>query len=433
VAEGRIRLGRAVQLRWGRALSWALYDFANTIYSAIVVSFAIALHVKEFTGVERYTFAVSAASMAASGLFVPFAGELSDRTGHAKGYLLALTLVCCACCAAIGAAPWAPLILLLYFVANFSYNASLTFYDSLLPVVAPPDHAGRVSGLGVGMGYAGVAVALPLAMLARELYRRTNPAHELAVLFPLAGALFLLGSIPLFLFVPGRPGRRRAASRTGLGRLALRRTLLTLRLLPRHRSVLFFLLGNFFCVDAVNATIFGYAPYLANVFGLGRRAIMLWLIPFSLCAFALGVAGGRLSDRFGARPTMMAACGCFMAATLVCGLTRSLAVFFTAFILLGGFGLSNVWVAGRKLLLTLVPAGQVGKYFGLYNVGHKLSMMGMVLFGILADLRIGGSAAGGYRAGLLVQLVSMGVGLALIGSVGVPGARGAARGQGGRG
>jgi len=296
VAEGRIRLGRAVQLRWGRALSWALYDFANTIYSAIVVSFAIALHVKEFTGVERYTFAVSAASMAASGLFVPFAGELSDRTGHAKGYLLALTL---------------PLILLLYFVANFSYNASLTFYDSLLPVVAPPDHAGRVSGLGVGMGYAGVAVALPLAMLARELYRRTNPAHELAVLFPLAGALFLLGSIPLFLFVPGRPGRRRAASRTGLGRLALRRTLLTLRLLPRHRSVLFFLLGNFFCVDAVNATIFGYAPYLANVFGLGRRAIMLWLIPFSLCAFALGVAGGRLSDRFGARPTMMAACGCF--------------------------------------------------------------------------------------------------------------------------
>jgi len=92
-----------------------------------------------------------------------------------------------------------------------------------------------------------------------------------------------------------------------------------------------------------------------------------------------------------------------------------------------------VWVAGRKLLLTLVPAGQVGKYFGLYNVGHKLSMMGMVLFGILADLRIGGSAAGGYRAGLLVQLVSMGVGLALIGSVEVPGARGAARGEGGRG
>ena len=63
-------------LRWGRVLAWAFYDFANTIYSALVVSFGIALHVKELTGVEKYTFLTSALSLLASGLFVPFAGEM---------------------------------------------------------------------------------------------------------------------------------------------------------------------------------------------------------------------------------------------------------------------------------------------------------------------------------------------------------------------
>ena len=105
---------------WPRALTWAMYDFANTIYSAVVVSFAITLHVKEYTGVEKYTFIVMAASLLVSGAVIPFAGELADRTGRAKRYLLVITLVCCASCALISAAVWAWLILLLFFV-NLRY------------------------------------------------------------------------------------------------------------------------------------------------------------------------------------------------------------------------------------------------------------------------------------------------------------------------
>ena len=409
--------GPPPRIHWPRALSWALYDLANTIYSAIVVSFAITLHVKEFTGVEKYTFIAMAASMVVSGLFVPFAGELADRTGRSKQYLMYFTVACCACCVAISGAPWWPLILLLYLVANFCYNSSLAFYDSLLPVVAPPERTGLISGLGVGLGYAGIAFALPVALAALKLYRKTNPVHELTPMFALAGVLFLLGSIPLFLLVPERRSTKRLPAGGRVTRLAWTRTLVTLRALPRHRNMLMFLLGNFFCVDAVNATIIGYAPYVENVFRLPRERIMLWMIPFGLCALCLGVLGGRLSDRFGSRRVMMSACVCFMAASFICGVARSTTLFFTAFLVFGGYGLSTVWVAGRKMLLGLAPPGQVGKYFGLYNVGHKLSMIGMVLFGVLADMRIGESQGGGYRAGLLVQLVCMAVGLVLISKV----------------
>jgi len=402
------------RIQWRRALSWAVYDLANTIYSAIVVSFAIALHVKEFTGVERFTFLTSSASMLASGFFVPFAGALADRTGHSKRYLIVFTVVCVLFCAAIGGALWAPAILFCYFMANFTYNASLTFYDSLLPVVAPRQRIGLVSGLGVGLGYGGVALAMPAAIGVLYLYRGWAPAHELRPLFPLAAALFLAFSLPLFLLVPERRVRETSLGTRRLVALAFSRTMVTIRALPRHKNMLLFLLGNFLCVDAVNATIFCFATYIENVLGVSRPIIMLWTIVFSLSAFGMGVLGGWLSDRFGSRRIMLSAGLSFTAAVVVCAAFVSPWVFFPSFVLLGGYGLANTWVAGRKMLLSLAPAAQIGKYFGLYNVGHKLSIIGTLLFGLLADLEIPWAHAGGYRAGLLVQSVSMAAGILLI-------------------
>lgn len=191
-------------LEWKKVLSWAVYDSANTIYSAVVMTLAIALHVKEFTGVEKWTFLASSSSMLISGFFIPFLGEMADRTGRAKRYLVIFTVLCCACCAGISWTLRAPLILLLYFCANFFYNSSLAVYDSLLPVVAPREKFGLVSGLGVGLGYAGVAVAVPLAMMLLDFYRQFEPVHEFRFHFLLAAVLFLLLSVPLFLFVPER-------------------------------------------------------------------------------------------------------------------------------------------------------------------------------------------------------------------------------------
>jgi len=413
VAPAR-RRGEPDTILWRRAVSWALYDFANTIYSAIVVSWAVTLHVKEFTGVEKYTFLTMALSQAASGVLLPVAGELTDRTGRAKRCLLVLTLLACGACAAISAAPSAWLILCLFALANFCYNASLTFYDCLLPTLAPRERMGLVSGLGVSLGYVGVAVALPIGILARSIYARAGHPHELTPVFAVAGVLFLVFSLPLFLWVPEKPASKRTRPGTPLVRLAFRRVFVTLRLLPRHKPVLLFLLGNFLCVDALNTGIVAYAPYVVNVFGLDKAQAAKWMIPFTLCAAALGFLGGKLADVFGGRKTMLSAGICVAAALVIGAVAHSFAVFMVSFVLLGGYGLSTIWVAGRKLLVELVPAGQVGKYFGLYNVGHKLSMIGAVVFGITADMHIGSLPAGGYRLGLLLQLFLLSTGLMCI-------------------
>ena len=68
----------------------------------------------------------------------------------------------------------------------------------------------------------------------------------------------------------------------------------------------------------------------------------------------------------------------------------------------GGVGLAGVWTAGRKILLELVPPDQVGRYFGLYGITTKVSVVGSTVFGVLMDLL-------GPRAAILSQVLFLAV------------------------
>ena len=69
-------------------LSWASYDFANTIFSAIVLTSYFPLYLTELAGKNIYLGAASSLSMILAGLIVPFLGALSDQTGKTKVYLI---------------------------------------------------------------------------------------------------------------------------------------------------------------------------------------------------------------------------------------------------------------------------------------------------------------------------------------------------------
>ena len=138
-------------------LAWALYDFANTIFSFAIVSFAMGPWAVRFLGEGGGTllFTVAAsASVGLNALVSPVLGAQSDRTGGRKVYLLVFTVGCVVPTAFIGFVNIG-LGLLLFAIANFSFQAALIYYDALLPDVARPEMRGRLSGIGVGIGYCG--------------------------------------------------------------------------------------------------------------------------------------------------------------------------------------------------------------------------------------------------------------------------------------
>ena len=71
---------------------WVLYDFANTIFSFVIITRYFNPYIQELTGSELPFAAVTLGSMLAAGLLVPFLGAVADRTGRIRRLLVGSTL-----------------------------------------------------------------------------------------------------------------------------------------------------------------------------------------------------------------------------------------------------------------------------------------------------------------------------------------------------
>jgi UMF1 family MFS transporter len=378
------------------AWSWAFYDFANTIYSAIVVTVYLPLHLKELTQ-RNWPMALGmVSSLILSALLSPFFGALMDHTGRIKVYLWALTLMCIIATCALAFTSYVPLIIFIFFVANFAYQSSLVFYNAILPSLAARSEQGRLSGLGVGLGYLGVVFALPIAYWIEQ----KNPTTWV---FPVAGVLFFIFALPLFLWVP----ETHPASKSKIAKSVMverwGKVSQTLKSVVSNRLLLFFFLGNFLCVDAVNAAIIWFSVYTKSVFGVSQGTLIGLVLALNACAFVGGILMGKLTDRMGSLNTLFLASLLFGLAILLSGLLRSFALFYVAMVGLGSFGIAGLWTAGRKLLVEIAPPQEIGEYFGLYGITGKLSVVGSLLFAVISDHF-------NPRAAILSQLISLSLG-----------------------
>ncbi|HXV27835.1 MAG TPA: MFS transporter [bacterium] len=376
--------------------SWALYDFANTIFSALVLTTYFPLYLTEIAGANWYLGFATTASMILAGLVIPFIGALSDKTGRTKSYLIRTTLVCILFMFLLSATKNSFLLILIFLCACFFYHASLVFYNSLLPVAAPGDAQGFASGLGTGLGYLGVVFALPLAHWVDQTFGR-------AYVFSLGALLFLIFSLPLLLFVPERAVPDPIPFRWNLWKSEWQKILKTIRSLDRNPALLLFFGGNFFAVDALNSAIFWLAVYAREVFHPAQNQLIFLLMGINIAAFVSGIMAGFLTDRFGALKIMTLAVGT-LAVTL--GLLATVPQFpaFVALTLTGGaFAIAGIWTAGRKALIDFAPKEEIGEYFGLYGLTTKVSVIGSLLFSIAADLA-------GFRTALWVLVFPATVG-----------------------
>jgi len=358
-------------------VSWIAYDFANTIYSLIVITTFFTPYIKDVAGSNEPLGYATTASMLIAGLLVPFAGAISDRTSVTKRCLVVLTIVSCGATALLAAPTSTGALVGLFLVANLAYQLSLVFYNSLLAVVAPPALVDRVNGLGVGFGYLGSLFALLVGIAVESLF-------GVRATFVAAGALFFAFSVPLALYVRERvvPDPLPVSGRLFLE--SMKSLLETIRSLPRAKALLLFLAGNFLAVDALNTMIQFINETLRDYMGVvesGPR--FLTLAGLQVAAFPFGILAGALCRTRGGHATYLLAIGALLLALAACAVGRPLPVALGTIVVAGGFGVGGVWVAGRRLVFDLAPRERIGEYFGLYGLTQKTSSTGALLFGVL--------------------------------------------------
>jgi MFS transporter, UMF1 family len=415
----RIGRGLGALTPSGRAsipLSWAFYDFANTLDSYAIVSDAIGLWAVERLGPAEGQFwalAAGAASVALNALVSPILGAMSDRTGGRMLYLLFFTVLTIVCSAAIGLADAAALGLILYAVANFGYQAALIYYDATLPLVARPEARGRVSGIGVAIGYLGTIL---IALLILVFDSQSSP-----LTFFMAAGLFALFALPLFALVKeprtGRETRFRFTDAIGSWS-QLRTTIDHARAVPGLGR---FLLGRFFYTDPVNTVIVIMSVFAVEAIGLTKSQANLVLLLLTVVAVLASFGWGQLVERIGPKRTLLIVLGVWCVGLVIAGSILSLPTFLVGGALLGA-GLGGVWTSDRVFLLRLSPPDQIGEFFGLYGIAGKFSAVtGPVLYGVIVSTLLdAGWKSGAYQVGIFSFIILMLIGIWLLRGVTEP-------------
>ena len=412
--------GLAALTRSGSAVdgaAWALYDFANTIFSFAIVSFAMGPWATSFLGETNGTLAftvASSASVALNALVSPVLGAMSDRTGGRKSYLLVFTVLCIVPTALIGLVGIG-IGLLAFAIANFAYQAALIYYDALLPDVALPSARGRLSGVGVALGYLGTIVAGLLYGLTTDRNGDTTAAS-----FILVAALFAVFAIPIFLLVRERPrpgARFRAADAiNSFGQLAA-----TVAHARQRPGLLRFIVGRFFYSDPINTAIAVMSLFAIHAVGFTTTEARFVLIGLTVAAVLASFGWGVLCDRIGPKRTLMLVLASWTVGLLIIGLFLAKIPFLIAGVILGS-GLGGVAVTDRLYLLRLTTPDEIGEMFGLYGLAGKLSaVIGPLLYGgIIFWLDPERSGPIAYQVAILSLLVLMVVGYVIVRGVPEP-------------
>ncbi len=401
----------------GRAIvpaTWALYDFANTIFSFAVVSGAIGLYlVKDAQFGERDGNAVLSIAVVVSvglnALVSPILGAISDRGGRRLPFLLFFTAVCIGATFFIANVP-AIVGLVLFIVANFAYQAALIYYDSTLKTVSISSARGKLSGIGTAIGYCGtVFVGLLIFLLDIPVEDR----------FRLSALLFALFAVPIFLFVHEpmpAPGSRLTAADIVASLGQLRQSIAHARTVP---SLGRFLLGRFFYSDAVNTVIVVMSVVTVKALGLSEATANVVLLLLTFVAIAMSFVWGWLCDRYGPKRTLVAVLASWAVGLVLGGVSlgfgpAGLPPFLIAGAILGS-GLGGVQVADRVLMVRLSPPDRLGEFFGLYGlVGKGSQVVGQLLYGVIIFVLLDTAGNGAYQVGVLSLLVTMLIGLWLV-------------------
>ncbi len=402
-------------------LSWALYDFANTIYSYAIVSYAMGLWVigddRLGEGPGQLWFGIAfAISMGVNAAVSPILGAASDRLGRRIPFLLFFTIMCVVGTIAIGLIPeggveLAFLGLALFALTNFAFQSALIYYDATLPIVSRIGALGKMSGLGVAVGYLGtIFIATLILILGTGASSAT---------FVLAALMFAAFSIPMFAFVhdrPGPSGRVTAGDVLGSwGQLAT--TLRHARAVP---GLLRFLVGRFFYTDPVNTVIVVMAVFATQAIGFTQAEANIALLSLTVAAVIASFLWGRLVESIGPKRTLMMVLGTWVLGLFIGGIYLSVPTFLLAGVLLGA-ALGGVWTSDRVFMLRLSPPANVGEFFGLYGlVGKASAITGPLLYGAVVSLLLPSLGTVAYQVAIFSLLGLMVVGVVLLRGVPEP-------------
>jgi len=438
--------------RW----SWALYDFANTIFSMNIATLYFAVWLVSDLGASNTMVALgNGISSALIAVSIPLFGAISDATQRRKPWVVWFTILACAATAAMGiigqtivpligdsvrdpvttgytiGGGVAVIIVASFVLANYAYQGALPFYNAMMFELVPYNEQGRLSGMGTALGYFGAIVGVLLVTpffsgsmpllgnipagtmdFLRSVMPFTSHGGRVSTFVPTA-VLFLLFSLPLFIYCKdhnARPGLKAIPWKAAFSEVAH-----TVRDAKKYPGSLRFLLASFLYQDAIGTIIANMALYAVMAMGFKKGLETTLFVVLTVPAVIGSYAIGRLVDKIGPKRSLIFT----IIAWVVLLIAMVMVPTRTGFWIVGaaiGLIFGGVATSERPLLLTLVPDVEAGRFFSLMVLSSRAAaILGPFIWAFTVDgLLPSFGTAVAYRAGVVTVAIGMAASLLLL-------------------
>jgi MFS transporter, UMF1 family len=413
-------------------LGWALYDFANSGYTTVVLT---AVYNAYFVGVvaqdaDWATLAwtlITSASCLLVMLTLPALGAHADLRACKKRLLVLCTAACVL--GTIGLAFTGPgtlwLAALAMLVSNTAYAYGESLIAAFLPELAKPKSLGRVSGWGWSLGYVGgmLALGLSLAYVLWAKGRGDTAAQFVPVTMYITAGVYALASLATFTLLKERAVPQiGSAHNTGL-RAALQRLAQTWREAQRYRDFVWFLACSACYQAGISVVIALAAVYATKVMGFSEIDNMMLIFLVNIASALGAFAFGYWQDRIGHKVALSVTLLGWIAMTLIAMVATTAAHFWVAAVI-AGLCMGSSQSAGRAMAGLFAPATRYGEFFGLWTFATRLAaIVGPLTYGLLTWL-----TSGNHRLAMVSTALFFVGGLLLLRQVNV--ARGEQAAQG---
>lgn len=368
----------------GKIFVWTLFDFANTSYSIVVVTFLYAVYFKKTVAAgepvgDLYWSIATSSAMIITAVIAPILGAIADYSAGKKRFLLFFTLLCIAATSALyfigpGEIFWGVVI---FIIANVGFEAGLVFYDAFLPEITSAKNYGRVSGYGFGMGYLGSLATLGIVypFIQNDAVKET---------FPVAALFFLIFSLPLFLKL--KDSRKIVKAEKSFVSIGLNRVWTTITQLKNYKNLAVFLLAYFFYIEGVNTVIFFSGNYASTTLGFSDTELLIFFLTVQTTAIIGSVLLGILADSFGQKRTIMITLAMWLITVMLAYIVESKSGFYIVGLIAGAAMGSNQSIS-RSLMSKLTPFEKKTEFFGFYSFfGKSSAVIGPLVFGLISYL-----------------------------------------------
>ena len=397
-----------------KILNFALYDFANSAFTTIIITFIFSTYFAKqiapnpVLGQSYWGWAIGTTGILVA-IIGPILGSYADKKNFTEFFIKLFTIICISLTTLLWfskpSEKYLLFTLIIVALANFFYELSLIFYNSILKRISKTSDLGKSSGFSFALGYIGGILILIICIkifidndvlpfgLSKE-----NSENIRATSFVVA-IWYLIFSIPFLFSLKKKINNKIEVSSNNIKKI---KDLIWNNGLNNLGK---FLIARMLYADGLNAIIVMGGIFAVGVFNLEIKDLLILSILMNVTAFIGAIVGGYANDKFSSKSVIIfSLLGLIISSSIILFVKSQL--FFLIFAAINGFFIGPIQSASRVFITKSIDENNQASGFGLFALSGKLtSFIGPLLVSTITY--ISSSQRIGFSSAIILLLIGL--------------------------